>query len=199
MIVLVDGGRHAARWTPAQAGAEARRRDRPDAPPRARDVTPRAGGRAAAGRRRARDRPRPRPRWPAELVGVAQRALEMTRRVRQGPQAVRHAGRRLPGRLATAARRCCSTPRGARRRPTTRPGRPTPTPSACPEAAARRQGRRVRRPAARSPPRRSRSTAASASPGRPTCTGSSAARSTRPAGGAARTHRDRVATLIGLD
>ena len=41
-----------------------------------------------------------RSRVAAELVGVCQRALEMTRRLRQGPQAVRHAGRRLPGGLA---------------------------------------------------------------------------------------------------
>ena len=36
----------------------------------------------------------------AEVVGVCQRALEMTPRVRQGPQAVRGRGRLLPGRRA---------------------------------------------------------------------------------------------------
>ena len=133
----------------------------------------------------------------AELVGVCQRALDMTveyvkERKQFGVpvgtfQAVQHA----------AAQMLLDTEGGALRRPTTRPGPPTPSRSGCrwPRRWPRR-GRRDARPRRR-PPRRSSCTAASASPGRPTCTGCSSARSSTPrflGGGGA--HRAAVASLL---
>ena len=59
-----------------------------------------SGGRRAARRRRGGALDRALVAVAAELVGVCQRALDMTRRLRQGAQAVRRAGRLLPGRHA---------------------------------------------------------------------------------------------------
>ena len=88
----------------ADARAASTRSTRPAAT-RASPATARR--RAAARRRRARRSTSLAVAVAAELVGIAQRALEMTRRVRQGAQAVRHA-RSAPSRPSrTAARRCC--------------------------------------------------------------------------------------------
>ena len=93
------------------------------------DVAGGAGPRAGRDLRRARRRVRPRAGDDA--------------RVRQGAQAVRHAGRRLPGRLAPLRADAARHREGARRRRRSRRGRPTPTPSAWP-----------RRPRWPRPPRR---------------------------------------------
>ena len=168
------------------------RRDRPDAPLRARARRrPGARGDVEAALDRAAAA------IAAELVGVCQRALDMTvayvkeRRQFGVPvgafQAVahrcaqmllRHGGRPLGGLLRRLGgrRRARAAGRGGR-------------------AGPRGGGRR---PASRSPARRSRRTAASASPGRPTCTGCSSARSStrrcwaaRPGPAAARGARAR--------
>jgi hypothetical protein len=114
----------------------------------------------------------------AEVVGVCQRALDMTLAyVKERKQFGVPSGPSRPSPIA--ARRCCSEPRARARPPTTPPGPPTPTRS-CSER--RRHSRAPPRPRAdsRSPPARSRCTAASALPGRPTCTGcTSAPSSTR--------------------
>ena len=67
----------------------------------------------------------------AELTGHRPAGDRDGGRVRARAPAVRPADRRLPGRSATAARRCCSPPRSPARSPTTRPGPPTPSPSRC--------------------------------------------------------------------
>ena len=132
----------------------------------------------------------------AELAGVAQRAMEMARRVRQGPQAVRPADRLLPGGLAPLradaardrGRALGGLLRGLGRRQRARDG------------AARRldgEGLRVRRRLARDRRPRSRSTAASASPGSTTSTSGSSAPAAAPSYlGDARWHRERVAQLV---
>ena len=79
----------------------------------------------------------------AELVGVCQRALDMTvayvseRRQFGVPSARSRRSR-------TAARRCCCRRRAPARRPTSRPGRPTRRPTGSP----RRRASPARRPAA---------------------------------------------------
>jgi len=117
----------------------------------------------------------------AEVLGLCQRALEMTLEyVITSRTAGNSASPSAPSRPSrTAARRCCCTPRRCARRPTSRPGPPTLIPSASP----RRQ--RWPRPlppraAGTSPPARSRPTVASASPGKRTSTGSTSVRSWTP-------------------
>ena len=113
----------------------------------------RVGDAAPASRSRATSTPRRTARaWrsPPSSSASAQRALEMTRRLRQGPQAVRHAGRRLPGRLAPLRADAAATPRwrasatllrgvGGRRRRRTG----SPRPRRWPKAAASDAGREV--------------------------------------------------------
>ena len=177
VVVLVEGD-----GADARAGAPTPTSTPVDAidPTRRYGVGVAATGEPLAGRRRGR-----RSTARGRGLGRARRRLPARardeRRLRQGPQAVRHAGRRLPGRLAPL-RADAARHRGRalgdllRRLGGRRRAR------AAARGGGARQGRGVGRPAARSRRRRSRSTAASASPGRPTCTGcTSARRSTRAA------------------
>jgi len=106
----------------------------------------------------------------AEVVGVCQRALEMTLEYVEGAQAVRGPGGILPGRFAPLRADAAAHRERPAPPPTTRRGPPTRSPRAW--ARRRRWPRRLRRRArVRCRRRRSRPTAASASPGRRTCIG----------------------------
>ena len=166
------GRRATARARRGRRGVEARRR---------RSTPTRRYGRVARRRRRAAGGDvaaaldRALVAVAAELVGVCQRALDMTRRLRQGAQAVRRAGRHLPGRPAPRAQMLLDTEGGRsadllRRVDRRRRARAPADAAAMAKAGVRRRPRRHRRA-------RSSCTAASASPGRPTCTGSTSARS----------------------
>ena len=185
VIVLVDADGRGARGRRPSADVEP-----VDAIDPTRRHAPRGRGRRAARRRRRaaldralrRGRRRARRRLPARAGD--------DRRLRQGPQAVRHAGRRLPGRLAPLRADAARHRGRARRRPTSRPGPPTPSPSGC-RGGGDGQGVGVATPAATSPPPRSSCTAASASPGRPTCTGCTSARRSIAGSSAAAGHTAR--------
>ncbi|HEY2283900.1 MAG TPA: acyl-CoA dehydrogenase family protein [Solirubrobacteraceae bacterium] len=111
----------------------------------------------------------------AEVVGVCQRALDMTLAyVKERKQFGVPVGPSRPSPIA--ARRCCSEPRARARPPTTRPGPPTPIRSCSPRPPRWRAPPRPK-VGSRSPRARSRCTAASASPGRRTCTGCTSVRS----------------------
>ena len=112
----------------------------------------------------------------AEVVGVCQRALDMTLDVRQGAQAVRRPGRLLPGRRHRCAEMLLAHRERALERLLRGLGRRR-RPASCSRGGGAGGRRRGRRRPVRSPPARSRPTAGSASPGRPTCTGCSSARS----------------------
>ena len=132
VLVLVDGDGAAlvaARATPRSSRS-------PRSTRRAATRACAERGRRGAARRRGagvdrahgRGRRRARRRLPARAGDDA--------RLRQGAQAVRHAGRRLPGGLAPLRADAAATPRARARRRTSPPGRRTPTRSGSREAAA---------------------------------------------------------------
>ena len=150
------------RQTPSADRAGGRRR-----PPRADRGRRRRSSRSTRSTRRAGSRTVRRParasRWKATsrpaptaiAIGAGRRARRRGPardgdggRVREGPQAVRHA-RSAPTRPSrTAAPRCCSRSRARAPPPTTPPGRATPSPSA-PARGLDGQGLRLRRRLAR--------------------------------------------------